>query len=115
MASLSSGNSEARFTINVKEGIVELEGKESFVDKHLFAKVKHRLDSCKVLSILLCSLCLGFVKYLDVYLFFHPLLVVVHVLFSLLERVKPGFAAKGAILVYKAHSAPHSVLAHFFY
>ena len=27
--------SEARFTINVKEGIVELEGKESFVDKHL--------------------------------------------------------------------------------
>ena len=29
------GNSEARFTINVKEGIVELEGKESFVDKHL--------------------------------------------------------------------------------
>jgi hypothetical protein len=28
-------NSEARFTINVKEGIVELEGKESFVDKHL--------------------------------------------------------------------------------
>lgn len=32
---LSSGNSEARFTINVKEGIVELEGKESFVDKHL--------------------------------------------------------------------------------
>lgn len=34
-ADLSSGNSEARFTINVKEGIVELEGKESFVDKHL--------------------------------------------------------------------------------
>jgi hypothetical protein len=32
---LSSGNAEARFTINVKEGIVELEGKESFVDKHL--------------------------------------------------------------------------------
>jgi hypothetical protein len=32
---LSNGNSEARFTINVKEGIVELEGKESFVDKHL--------------------------------------------------------------------------------
>jgi hypothetical protein len=32
---LSTGNSEARFTINVKEGIVELEGKESFVDKHL--------------------------------------------------------------------------------
>jgi hypothetical protein len=32
---LSSGTSEARFTINVKEGIVELEGKESFVDKHL--------------------------------------------------------------------------------
>lgn len=30
-----SSNSEARFTINVKEGIVELEGKESFVDKHL--------------------------------------------------------------------------------
>jgi hypothetical protein len=29
------GNSEARFTINVKEGIVELEGKETFVDKHL--------------------------------------------------------------------------------
>jgi hypothetical protein len=28
-------DSEARFTINVKEGIVELEGKESFVDKHL--------------------------------------------------------------------------------
>lgn len=28
-------SSEARFTINVKEGIVELEGKESFVDKHL--------------------------------------------------------------------------------
>ena len=27
--------SEARFTINVKEGLVELEGKESFVDKHL--------------------------------------------------------------------------------
>ncbi|MCI0557809.1 MAG: hypothetical protein MN733_04885, partial [Nitrososphaera sp.] len=27
--------SEARFTINVKEGIVELEGKESFVDRHL--------------------------------------------------------------------------------
>lgn len=35
MTGLSSGNSEARFTINVKEGIVELEGKESFVDKHL--------------------------------------------------------------------------------
>lgn len=35
MAGLSSGNSEARFTINVKEGIVELEGIESFVDKHL--------------------------------------------------------------------------------
>lgn len=32
---MSSGNPEARFTINVKEGIVELEGKESFVDKHL--------------------------------------------------------------------------------
>lgn len=32
---MSSGNSEARFTINVKEGIVELEGKESFVDRHL--------------------------------------------------------------------------------
>ena len=32
---MSSGNSEARFMINVKEGIVELEGKESFVDKHL--------------------------------------------------------------------------------
>jgi hypothetical protein len=32
---LSSGNAEARFTINVKEGVVELEGKESFVDKHL--------------------------------------------------------------------------------
>jgi hypothetical protein len=32
---LSSGTPEARFTINVKEGIVELEGKESFVDKHL--------------------------------------------------------------------------------
>lgn len=28
-------NSEARFSINVKEGVVELEGKESFVDKHL--------------------------------------------------------------------------------
>lgn len=28
-------DSEARFTINVKEGVVELEGKESFVDKHL--------------------------------------------------------------------------------
>jgi hypothetical protein len=29
------GGSEARFTINVKDGIVELEGKETFVDKHL--------------------------------------------------------------------------------
>jgi hypothetical protein len=28
-------NSEARFTINVKEGVVELEGKEGFVDRHL--------------------------------------------------------------------------------
>lgn len=28
-------NSEARFTINVKEGVVELEGKETFVDRHL--------------------------------------------------------------------------------
>ncbi len=28
-------NSEARFTINVKEGVVELEGTESFVDRHL--------------------------------------------------------------------------------
>lgn len=28
-------NSEARFTINVREGLVELEGKESFVDRHL--------------------------------------------------------------------------------
>jgi hypothetical protein len=28
-------NSEARFTINVKDGVVELEGKESFVDRHL--------------------------------------------------------------------------------
>lgn len=27
--------SEARFTINIKEGIVELEGKETFVDRHL--------------------------------------------------------------------------------
>ena len=27
--------SEARFTINVREGVVELEGKESFVDRHL--------------------------------------------------------------------------------
>ncbi len=32
---MSSESSEARFTINVKEGIVELEGKESFVDRHL--------------------------------------------------------------------------------
>jgi hypothetical protein len=28
-------NSEARFTINIKAGVVELEGKESFVDRHL--------------------------------------------------------------------------------
>jgi hypothetical protein len=28
-------SSEARFTINIKEGLVELEGKESFVDRHL--------------------------------------------------------------------------------
>jgi hypothetical protein len=28
-------NSEARFTINVRDGMVELEGNESFVDKHL--------------------------------------------------------------------------------
>ena len=28
-------DSEARFTINVKEGVIELEGKESFVDRHL--------------------------------------------------------------------------------
>jgi hypothetical protein len=28
-------NSEARFAINVRDGMVELEGKESFVDKHL--------------------------------------------------------------------------------
>ncbi|MDQ5863544.1 MAG: hypothetical protein M3263_01550 [Thermoproteota archaeon] len=28
-------NSEARFTINVREGMVELEGNESFVDRHL--------------------------------------------------------------------------------
>ena len=28
-------DAEARFTINVKEGVVELEGKESFVDRHL--------------------------------------------------------------------------------
>ena len=28
-------SSEARFTINIKEGVVELEGKESFVDRHL--------------------------------------------------------------------------------
>ena len=28
-------DSEARFTINVKDGVVELEGKESFVDRHL--------------------------------------------------------------------------------
>ncbi len=28
-------NSEARFTINVKDGVIELEGKESFVDRHL--------------------------------------------------------------------------------
>jgi len=32
---LQVGDSEARFTINVKEGLVELEGKESFVDRHL--------------------------------------------------------------------------------
>jgi len=32
---LQVADSEARFTINVKEGVVELEGKESFVDRHL--------------------------------------------------------------------------------
>ena len=32
---LQVADSEARFTINVKEGVVELVGKESFVDRHL--------------------------------------------------------------------------------
>jgi hypothetical protein len=32
---LQVADSEARFTINVKEGVIELEGKESFVDRHL--------------------------------------------------------------------------------